>query len=81
MKYCNDKEKALIGCILVIAIVGIVYVNNRIREVAISWIDDITYDAKKRFVMKQCDECIEKADKLHKENTATAKENDITPRD
>lgn len=77
MKYCNDKEKAMIILIGIVAIATVIYVQIRIRDAALALIDDIVYDAKKRFVLKQCDECIEKADKVHKENTAE----DIKPKD
>lgn len=80
MKYCTDSEKYQIGIVLVLAIVAIVYVNNRIRDAAIAIVDDIIYDAKKRFVMKQCDECIEKVDKAYKKNIEQQQE-DTTPKD
>jgi hypothetical protein len=70
MKYCNDKEKAIIFVLAILGIIAIIRINMLINGA----IDDIIYDAKHRHVMKQCDECIEKADKAHKENVVPPKD-------
>lgn len=70
MKYCNDKEKALIFIIFITAIALMYVINNKIHDTTIAFIDDIIYTAKTRHVLKKCDECIEKQKEMKDNNNA-----------
>lgn len=68
MKYCDDMEKLQIAGIIVGALIVTIVTSSFIGKYAANLVDDIVYSAKERFVMAECDECVEKARQESSEN-------------